>query len=82
MTEPFKLTRIPTLKTAGAFRAHVASLEVEIPCDGIFTTINNISINKKLVKIIDVLGRETNPTNTPLFYIYDDGTVEKKIIIE
>ena len=34
-------------------------------------------------KIIDILGRETKPTiNTPLFYIYDDGTVEKKIIIE
>jgi polyhydroxybutyrate depolymerase len=39
--------------------------------------------NKTLLKITDVLGRETNLTNnTPLFYIYDDGTVEKKIIIE
>ena len=36
----------------------------------------------KLIKIIDVLGREVNPTeNTTLFYIYDNGTVEKIIII-
>jgi len=41
--------------------------------------------NKKLVKIIDALGRETNPSknpNTTLFYIYNDGTVKKKQFIE
>ena len=39
--------------------------------------------NKTLLKITDILGRITeDATNTPLFYIYDDGTVEKKIIIE
>ena len=39
--------------------------------------------NKKLIKIVDVLGRNTlHKKNTPLFFIYDDGTVEKKIIIE
>jgi hypothetical protein len=39
--------------------------------------------NKKLLKIVDVLGRETYPNkNVPLFYIYDDGTVEKRIVIE
>ena len=38
---------------------------------------------KKIVKKIDLLGRETKITkNIPVFYIYDDGTVEKKIIIE
>ena len=48
------------------------------------TSINEITNkNKSLLKIVDVLGREVLPTsNTPLFYIYDDGTVEKKIIIE
>ncbi len=33
MTEPFKLTRIPSLKTVGAFRAHAASLQIDLPCD-------------------------------------------------
>ena len=45
--------------------------------------INLILNPKKLLKITDILGRETKGTkNEPLFYIYDDGTVEKKIIIE
>ena len=38
MPEPFKLMRIPSLKTAEAFRAHVASLGVEIPCDDAIIT--------------------------------------------
>ena len=38
--------------------------------------------NKKLLKTTDLLGRETKQTNQPLFYIYDDGTVEKRVIIE
>jgi hypothetical protein len=39
--------------------------------------------NKRLVKITDLLGRETKGTkNEVLFYIYDDGTVEKRIVIE
>jgi len=38
---------------------------------------------QKLLKIVDVLGRETSPkSNTPLFYIYESGVVEKIIIIE
>ena len=38
---------------------------------------------KNLLKITDLLGREKKGTkNEPLFYIYDDGTVEKRIIIE
>jgi len=37
----------------------------------------------KLIRIVDILGRETKrKTNQPLFYIYDDGTVEKRIVIE
>jgi hypothetical protein len=39
--------------------------------------------NKKLIRVVDVLGRDSKPkNNTPLFYIYDNGTVEKRIIIE
>lgn len=33
MSEPFKLTRIPTLKTVADFRAHVAALGVDLPCE-------------------------------------------------
>ena len=52
-----------------------------------FNVINSVGIedqiiNKNLLKIIDVFGRETKEFNQPLFYIYNDGTVEKKIIID
>lgn len=37
---------------------------------------------KQLLRIVDVLGRESKPQpNIPLFYIYTDGTVEKKIVV-
>jgi uncharacterized Ntn-hydrolase superfamily protein len=46
----------------------------------------NISENhlfRELIKVTDILGRETKPrTNTPLINIYNDGTVEKRIVIE
>ena len=46
------------------------------------TSISEINTNKKLLKTIDLLGRETKQTNQPILYIYDDGTVEKGIVIE
>ncbi len=33
MSEPFKLTRIPSLKTVADFRNHLAALGLELPCD-------------------------------------------------
>lgn len=33
MAEPFKLTRIPSLKTVEEFRRHCASLNVQLPCE-------------------------------------------------
>jgi len=44
------------------------------------SSIEEYSTNKELLRTIDVLGRETK--NQPLFYIYNDGTVEKKIVVE
>jgi hypothetical protein len=42
-----------------------------------------ISSNRKLEKVVDILGRETKPQqNTPFIEIYDDGSTEKKIVIE
>jgi len=49
---------------------------------GTINNINKINLSNELLLITDVLGRETKPTNQPLFYIYDDGTVEKRIVIE
>jgi hypothetical protein len=52
---------------------------------GNITSTLNIPINpnRKIDKIVDVLGRETKlQPNTPFIERYDDGTVEKKIILE
>ena len=52
------------------------SQPVAPPCtSGLNQLTNSI---KQLVKIVDVLGRETEfKTNTPLIYVYSDGTTEK-----
>ena len=45
--------------------------------------INENIYSKQLVTITDGLGREVNrKTNQILFHIYDDGSVEKKLIVE
>jgi len=47
------------------------------------SAIQEHNTNKELLKVTDLLGRETKGTkNEVLFYIYDDGTVEKRIIVE
>ena len=59
-------------------------------CDSIVTTnltiiissISEYNTDKKLLRVVDVLGREAKfIRNTTLFYIFDDGTVEKRIIL-
>ena len=55
-------------------------------CESNCIPLNLVQQNKfkrTLIRIVDVLGRDINQLkNTPLFYIYNDGTVEKKILIE
>ncbi len=47
------------------------------------TGIDNYVIdNKRIIKTVDLLGRETKYTNQPLLFIYNDGTVEKKLIFK
>ena len=48
------------------------------------SSINNeLSEQKKVLRTIDHLGREVNhTTNQILFHIYDDGSVEKKFVVE
>ncbi len=58
MAEPFKLTRIPTLKTVADFRQHVAALGLDLPCEDSIVTgamsplaqpVNSATINGKTV---------------------------------
>ena len=51
------------------------------PCATV-SAIQEHTTYKELLKVTDLLGREIKQTNQPLFYIYDDGTVEKRIVIE
>ena len=52
-------------------------------CQAATSIIEAIPDTRDLIKIIDILGRETKGTkNELLFYIYDDGTVEKRIVIK
>ena len=58
----------------------IVNLNLTVTTTGIFNIANNKS---NLVKITDMLGQETPyRKNTPLFYIYSDGKVEKKLIVE
>ena len=44
---------------------------------------NQISNQRTLLEVRDVLGRESDMIhNQPLFFLYSDGSVEKKIIIK
>jgi len=53
------------------------------PATNFYDTQKDFVVKRRLIKIKNVLSQETAfKTNTPLFYIYDDGTVEKVIIIE
>ena len=51
-------------------------------CDGI--GLDEDVIQRKLIKVVDVLGREINKKNKDalLLYIYDDGSVKKNYLIE
>ena len=59
----------------------IANINFTIIISDIFNIYTSGS--KHLVKITDVLGRETKETkNEPLFYIYNDGTVERKFFLK
>jgi hypothetical protein len=51
---------------------------------GSVTSIGEInSFDKKLIKVVDVLGRETSiNSNQTLFFIFEDGSIEKRYIID
>ena len=57
--------------------------------DGVFSSncgtssVEDHQSKRKLIKILDVFGRSVTPKpNIPLMYIYDDGSVEKRIMLD
>lgn len=79
-----------TLTSSGLYTANLTNI---FGCDSIANldfTLNPASITNEnrfninhLVKIIDPLGRDCQmQSNKTLFYIYNDGSVNKRIIIE
>ena len=47
------------------------------------TEFNEGKSEKEIIRIKDIFGRDVEERkNIPLFYIYDNGTVEKKIVLE
>ena len=53
--------------------------------DNSTTNINTIPIKKsiKMIKLFNILGRKIKPQpNTLIIEIYDDGSTEKKIVVE
>ena len=57
MAEPFKLTRIPSLKTPQAFRDHAAALGLALPSDGAILPAGESPLAKPLDRI--TLGGKT-----------------------
>lgn len=53
-------------------------------CNGSLSITNlNTANRKNLIKTIDLIGRETTfKLNTPIIEIYDDGSTQKKIVVE
>ena len=46
------------------------------------TSTNDFFVEKKIIKIIDIKSVSNTNCLNPLIYIYDDGSVEKKIILK
>ena len=62
-----------------------SSYITNVVCSDITIDIPNSAdfCSKRVIEIRDLFGREINiKTNAPLLYIYDDGTVERKILIK
>ena len=75
----YTVTLTAFTNTACVEDTHTISITVNI----ISTGIEQIKVPSQLLEITDVLGRKTNPiNNVPLFYRFDDGTVEKRINLD
>ena len=72
--------------SCSAFTRLNISKNLSISCStlSIFFSSCEIYKSKNLSKVTDVIGREidVNSAKSVLLYIYDDGSMDKKIIIE
>ena len=76
-----------TASSSGNYAVIVTANECSNMSDCIlmnFTGTGNLSNTPKtLIKILDLMGRETNfKPNIPLIYVYDDGSIEKVFSVE
>ena len=47
------------------------------------SSLTELTTSKNFIQILDMMGRETSfKPNTPLIYVYDDGSIEKVFTIE
>ena len=47
------------------------------------SSLTELTTSKNLIQILDLMGRETTfKPNTPLIYVYDDGSIEKVFSVE
>ena len=83
----FRCTRYPIDYSAFVNKDMTPSDPIELnpipdSCTMITSIFTEISNNKELIKVVDLMGRNIKiEYNTILFYIYSDGTVEKNFKI-
>ena len=85
-TEGQKIRMIDALNSSNGYRNNLwSSSNLNITGCSNATDIESLDFiqNKKLLRVIDVLGRQVDKQEDMLFfYIYDDGTVDKRIVVE
>ena len=65
-----------------SFRSFAVIVDFVLPISST-TEFNEGKSEKEIIRIKDIFGRDVEERkNIPLFYIYDNGTVEKKIVLE
>jgi hypothetical protein len=88
---PIPNANLSSYDTMGQTGSYHVEVSLDCGCDNVTSnsaTILSVGVNetygvRKVVRIIDQLGREVNhKTNQILLHIYDDGSVEKKFVVD
>tara|TARA_B100001093_G_scaffold520485_1_gene616627 strand:- start:62490 stop:64226 length:1737 start_codon:yes stop_codon:yes gene_type:complete len=87
-TYPYNIGNLINIKQSSASTNPLSyyyfyyNIEVETPCQNITSVFDNTN-DKRLLKIVDVLGKEIlHESYKVQFYIYDDGSIEKIVNIK